>query len=357
MSTNKRSSTLSEIAKIAGVSVMTASRALNSQPGVSEEKRAEILRIAEDMGYVANRFAQRLSGGKSHVIGVIAQLHTLYTSDLVLGIGSALRSSKYEMLVYSLSDADSQPPEAVISLLRQFVDGIIVILPFQSEYLTSLTAADLPIVTIDEGARDSFPEIVADNYQGARLAVQHLADLGHRRIGFIAGDNRLASARDRERAFRDMQAQLGLDTDSELIVTGNFLQQGGFKAAKELLKLKVPPTAIFAANDVSAVGALSAIRDEGLDVPSDMSLVGFDDIAIAHQVYPPLTTVKQPSAQMARAAVNTIVAMIAGIEPASQVITLPTELVIRQSTTSPDEDNALPSVSLRTAASRRLPTR
>ncbi len=331
MSTNKRSSTLSEIAKIAEVSVMTASRALNNQPGVSEEKRAEILRIAEDMGYVANRVAQRLSGGKSRVIGVIAQLHTLYTSDLVLGIGSALRSSKYEMLVYSLSDTDSQPPQAIVSLLRQFVDGIIVILPFQSDYLISLSDADLPIVTIDEGSHDNFPKIVADNYQGARLAIQHLADLGHRRIGFISGNNQLASARDRERAFRDMQAQLGLDDDPELVVNGNFLQQGGFNAAKELLKLPVRPTAIFAANDISAAGAMSAIRDGGLTVPEDISLVGFDDVAVASQIYPALTTVKQPSAQMARAAVNTIVAMIAGIEPATAVIMLPTELVVRDS--------------------------
>jgi len=352
MANNKKNSTLSEIAKIGGVSVMTASRALNGQPGVSEEKRAEIMRIAEDMGYVANRFAQRLSGGKSHVIGVIAQLHTLYTSDLVLGIGSSLRSSKYEMLVYSLSDTDSQPPEAIVNLLRQFVDGIIVILPFQSDYLASLSSADLPIVTIDEGSRKNFPEVVADNYQGARLAVQHLAELGHRRIGFIAGNDRLASARDRERAFRDMQAQLTLDADPELIVNGNFMQQGGFNAAKQLLKLDVPPTAIFAANDMSAVGALSAIRDEGLDVPADISLVGFDDIAIAHQVYPPLTTVKQPTSQMARAAVNTIVAMIAGIEPASQVITLPTELVVRQSTRAQGDADAAHGHSGRVALTR-----
>lgn len=332
MSTTKKSSTLSEIAKIAGVSTMTASRALNNQPGVSEEKRAEILRIADDIGYTVNRIAQRLSGGQSRVIGVIAQLHSLYTGDLVLGIGSALRSSKYEMLVYSLSDTDSQPPEAIIALLRQFVDGIIVILPFQADYLSSLSEADLPIVTIDEGPLVNFPKIAADNYQGARLAIQHLAGLGHRRIGFISGNNRLQSAQDRERAFRDMQAQLGLDEDLDLVVAGNFMQQGGFRAAKQLLELAHPPTAIFAANDISAVGALSAIKDEGLDVPGDMSLVGFDDVAVAHQVYPPLTTVKQPTAQMARAAVNTIVAMIAGIEPASPIITLPTELIVREST-------------------------
>jgi LacI family transcriptional regulator len=335
MSSKKRNPTLAEIAKIAGVSLMTASRAVNNQPGVSDDKRQEILRIADDLGYVANRVAQRLTGGRSHVIGVIAQLHTLFTSDLVLGIGSAGRASNYEMLVYSLADADNRPPGAIIELLRQIVDGLIVILPFQSDYLATLSEANLPIVTIDEGYDLPFPKIMADNYQGARLAIEHLADLGHRRIGFISGNEGLASARDRARAFYDMQAQLGLDRDPALVAPGNFMQQGGFSAATSLMRLSNPPTAIFAANDISAVGALAAMRDAGMEVPGDISLVGFDDVSIAGQVYPKLTTVRQPLTQMARAAVNTLLAMISGLEPPAEKIILPTELVIRQSTAPP----------------------
>ena len=332
MNPKKKNPTLAEIAKVAGVSLMTASRAVNNQPGVSAEKRDEILRIAEDMGYVANRIAQRLSGGRSKVIGVIAQLHSLYTSDLVLGIGSAARTVDYEMLVYSLSDTDRRPPGAIIDLLRQIVDGVIVILPFQSDYLSQLVEADLPIVTIDEGHDLPFPKIVADNYQGARLAVEHLAQLGHRRIGFIGGNIMLESARDRARAFTDMQAQLGLDLDPALIVNGNFMQQGGFEAALELLRLPSPPTAIFAANDMSAIGAMSAIRDSGRTVPDDISIVGFDDVSVAEHVHPQLTTIRQPLAQMARSAVNTLMAMISGIDPPASRIVLPADLVIREST-------------------------
>ena len=335
MTSKKQKPTLAEIAKVAGVSMMTASRAVNNQPGVSTEKRGEILRIAEDMGYAANRVAQRLSGGKSHVIGVIAQLHTLYTSDLVLGIGSASRTADYEMLVYSLSDTDRRPPGSIIDLLRQIVDGVIVILPFQSDYLSVLSEADLPIVTIDEGYDLPFPTITADNYEGARTAIEHLASLGHHRIGFISGNEGLASARDRSRAFRDMQAQLGLDRDSDLVATGDFMQQGGFEAAKTLLGLADPPTAIFAANDISAVGALAAIREAHLGVPKDISLVGFDDVSVADHVYPKLTTVRQPVPQMARAAVNTLLAMISGLEAPASKIVLPAELVIRESTAAP----------------------
>jgi LacI family transcriptional regulator len=332
MASKQQNPTLAEVAKIAGVSQMTASRALNNQPGVSAQKREAILRIADDMGYVINRVAQKLSGGRTHIIGVIAQLHSLYTSDLVLGIGSASRAAGYEMLVYSLGDTDRRPPGNIIDLLQQFADGVIVILPFESDYLSLLAGAQIPIVTIDQGDDLPFPTVAADNYQGARMAIQHLADLGHRRIGFVSGNERLASARERLKAFVDMQQQLGLDCDPDLISHGDFMQRGGFEAANRLIDLEKPPTAIFAANDVSAAGALVALREAGLKVPEDISVIGFDDISLASQLYPTLSTVRQPLPQMARAAVNMLLAMIVGLEAPSQRITLPAQLITRQST-------------------------
>lgn len=332
MASKRRNPTLSEIAKVAGVSMMTASRALNNQPGVSVEKREEILRISEDLGYVANRVAQRLSGGRSHIVGVIAQLHTNFTSELVLGIGSAGRAANYEMLVYSISESSHEPPSAVIDLLGQIADGVVIILPFEGEYLSHLFEINLPVVTIDEGPPLPFPKVVVDNYEGAKMAMQHLVSLGHHRIGFIAGDARLASARERLRAFNDSRPQLGLDADPMLVAEGDFMQLGGFNAAKKLLELSPMPTAIFAANDVSAVGALSAIQASGLRVPEDISLVGFDDVPVSTQVYPHLTTVRQPLAQMSRAAINMLIAMISGFEPPAQKITLSPELVVRDST-------------------------
>lgn len=328
----KLAPTLAEVARIAGVSLMTASRAVNNRPGVSELKREEILRIADEIGYVANRAAQKLSGGQTRVIGVIAQLHTPFTSDLVLSIGSAARAVDYEMLVYSLPGEDSKPPVNVVELLQQVADGVIVILPYESDYLGTLSYAHIPIVTVDRGKEVPFPTVLAENYQGGRTAMQHLADLGHRRIGFITGNERLASARERHRAVDDMRQQLGLDSDPELTVDGDFMQKGGFDAAQRLLSLPQPPTAIFAANDASALGAMSAIRKAGLRVPEDVSLIGFDDIPLAGQMHPALTTVRQPLSQMARAAVNLLLAMIAGVEPPSPQITLPTQLIIRDTT-------------------------
>jgi LacI family transcriptional regulator len=223
-----------------------------------------------------------------------------------------------------------------MQLLQQFADGVIALLPYEFDYLDALAVARVPVITVEHLAKDHhFPSIVADSYQGARAAVRHLADLGHRRIAFVTGNERLASAGDRRRAFEDSRAQLGLHRHAELIADGDFTQKGGFEAANRLLNLRPRPTAIFAANDISALGVLSAVREAGLRVPEDVSLVGFDDIPLAAQVHPPLTTVRQPLQQMGRSAVNTLLAMIAGIEAPSPLITLPTELVVRASTIPP----------------------
>ena len=323
------------MARIAGVSQMTASRAINNQPGVSAETREEILRIADEAGYVVNRAAQKLSGGRTRILAVIAQLHTPFTSEVVLGVGRAARAANYEMLVYSLAEIEGRPPGAIVELLRQIADGVIAILPFASDYLATLADARVPIVTIDRGRATAFPAVMADNHQGARLAVQHLADLGHHRIGFIAGDDRLASGRDRRDAFEDTRRRLGLAPDPELIAPGDFLLTGGFDAARRLLALPKPPTAIFAGNDMSALGAMSALREANLRVPTDVSVVGFDDIPQASQLFPGLTTLRQPLPLMARAAVNTLLGMIAGIEAPTPLLKLPTDLIVRQSTAAP----------------------
>lgn len=328
--------TLAEIAKVAGVSQMTASRALNNRPGVSREKREEILLIADEMGYVVNRAAQKLSGGRSHIIGMIAQLHTPFTSELVMGVGSAARAAGYELLLYSLVGSDRRPPSSVMQLLQQFADGVIALLPYEFDYLNTLAVSRVPVVTVDHQAETpEFPSIVGDSYQGARQAVRYLAELGHRRIAFVTGNERLASARDRRRGYEDTMQQLGLSYSPEMIAEGDYMQKAGYNAAYRLLALSPRPTAIFAANDISALGVVSAIREAGLKVPDDISVIGFDDIPLASQVHPALTTIRQPTQQMGRSAVNTLLALIVGLEAPSPLITLPTELVIRASAAPP----------------------
>ena len=328
--------TLADVAKVAGVSRMTASRALNDKPGVSDEKREDILRIASEMGYVANPLAQKLSNGRTHIIGVIAQLHTSFTGEMVMGIGTTIRGAGYEMLVYSLPDNNTQPPSSVVNLLQQVADGIIVLLPYEADYLEKLGSASIPVVTVESVFDEPvFPSVITDGYQGGRQAMSHLLDLGHKRIGCITGNLKLLSARSRLKAYHDMIAQYGLEADPLLVYEGDYMQLSGYEAAKHLLSLENRPTAIFASNDVSAYGALSAIREAGLSVPEDISLVGFDDISLSEQMHPALTTVRQPLKQMGRSAVNTLMALIAGLDAPFNQIILPTELVVRHSTCPP----------------------
>jgi LacI family transcriptional regulator len=197
----------------------------------------------------------------------------------------------------------------------------------------SLMAAGFPVITIDHHHDHiEWPSVTADSYGGARSAMQHLADLGHRRIAFITGNEELGSARARHRAYDDAVAIHRLERDPALVQNGDFSTRGGRDAMHRLLKLRQPPTAVFAANDQSAFGAISVLQSAGLRIPEDMSIVGFDDVPTASQLHPALTTVRQPIAEMGRAAVNSLLGLVAGLEVATPQITLPTELKIRQST-------------------------
>ena len=330
----RKSITLAEVAKAAQVSPMTASRAINNRSGVSSQTRQHVIRIAAELGYVINRAAQKLSGGRSHIIGVIATgLETEFTGSLLAAISDAAWQAGYETLVYFHVDREKRPSGGVMQMLRQISDGVISVLPLEFGYLGEIASINIPVITVDHrGERAEFPSIASDCYGGTRRAIRHLIDLGHRRIAYIAGDERLASARDRHHAYVDTVAQYGLDNDPGLIVGGDFTQNRGSSAMQELLALDLPPTAVFCANDLTAFGAVAAIREAGLRIPEDISVIGFDDIPTAAQFYPPLTTVRQPLRQIGSSAVNALLALIAGIASASPQISLPTDLVVRSST-------------------------
>jgi LacI family transcriptional regulator len=330
----KQNPTLADVARLAGVSQMTASRALNGRPGVSRETRDEITRIASDIGYVVNRTAQKLSGGRNGIIGIITPtLDTQFSAELILGAGRAARAAGCEVLVYTVSDEDRLTHHDVLGLVRQFSDGLLAILPRESLCLDSLATANLPVVVIDQrGTLNRFPSVSVDNYGGAQLAVDHLAALGHKRIAFLGGDDLIEGVRDRQRGYHDALIRHGLPHDPELVVTGDLSQMTAFEVASGLLGLPNPPTAIFTANDQSAFGVIAAVREAGLRVPDDISVIGFDDIPMAEQFHPALTTIRQPFQQMSSSAVNTLLAQIAGFDAASQRITFPAELVVRDST-------------------------
>lgn len=330
----RKSITLNEVAAAAGVSTMTASRAINHQTGVSAKTREAILKLAADMGYSANRSAQKLSTGRNRVIGVLAaELDNPFIGALVSGAVRAAAVAGHEVLIYSLVDHAGHPTGNVMDLLQQFTDGVIAVLPYQFGFVEQLSAAMHPVITIDHHSEHSeFPSVAADSYGGARKALQHLADLGHTRIAFLTGDEALGSARDRHRAYDDAVKLMDLEADATLVLQGDYSLRGGQEAGQKLLKMRKKPTAVFACNDMSALGMMSVLQSAGLRVPEDISIVGFDDLPIAGQIHPGLTTVRQPIGEMGRAAVNALLTLIAGMEVASAEIVLPTSLVVREST-------------------------
>jgi LacI family transcriptional regulator len=281
-----------------------------------------------------NRSAQKLSGGRNGIIGIMTPvLDNHYVGELVVGVGRAARAQGYETLVYTLFDEDRHSHQSVLGLIKQFTDGVVAILPRDSTYFNALAAANVPVVAIDQrGSLDGFPSISVDSYGGAMRAVEHLAQLGHTRIGFVAGDESIEGVRDRRRGYVDALARFDLPNDPALIASGDLSQMRAFDAACTLLALSEPPTAIFAVNDQSALGVIAAAREHGLRVPRDLSVVGFDDIPMASQVHPPLTTIRQPFAQMGRAAVNTLLSQMENDDSIAPRIVLPTELIVRQST-------------------------
>ena len=329
----RRAPTLAQIATAAGVSAMTASRALAGQPGVSAELRTEIRRLADEMGYETNRVARKLVSGSSRVIGVLASgLDTPFVAALVTAIARAGAAAGHDVLIDAVIDYERRPAGSVMQLLQQFTDGVIAVLPYEHGFVQTLSRARIPVMTIDHPrAHAEFPSVAADSYGGARAAMAHLAALGHRRIAFIGGAPQLESSHERRRAYDDAVAVLNLARDATLVLDGDYTLEGGRRAGERLLKLRKRPTAVFATNDLSAFGAMAVLQQGGLRIPSDISIVGFDDIPAASQWHPALTTVRQPVDELGRATVQTLLALIAGLHAATPQLILPTELVVRES--------------------------
>ncbi len=332
---SRRSPTLDDVAAAAGVSRMTASRALNGRPGVSTQLRDQLVRIAAEMGYVLSRPAEKPATARDPVLGLVSvYMHSPFVAEFAVGAMKAARTAGYEMLLYQLVERDEGLRESVTRLLSQVVRGVISVLPHRRDYLDALVAAHVPVISLE------MPEpvgctIVCDNYSGARSAMRHLAELGHRRIAFIMGSPDVLSSKERRRAYEDVMRDRGFPLERALMEQGYSNVPSGFEAARRLLALRNRPTAIFAGNDDMALGALDAARAAGVRVPEELSIVGFDDVPAVARALPPLTTVRQPIEQMGRSAVNTLLAQLAGIEPVSQVITFQTELVVRGSTAPP----------------------
>lgn len=329
--------TIVDVARAAGVSVSTVSRVLNNKPDVAADTRETVLAAIQRLGYVANPSARRLAGGRTGIIGLIVpDITTAYTVEIVRGVGEAVNEAGYDLVLYTVVQRHegAERERTWLSMLsRGLVDGLVLVLPrSMADELLALSNRGLPIVLIDHrGIDTNLPSVCATNVEGALEATRYLLSLGHQRIGFITGTLQYRAGSDRLAGYRLALAQAGIAFDPTLVVEGDFSRQRGYEGALALMRQPDPPTAIFASNDVSAFGALDALRDLGLRVPEDVSLVGFDDIPAAAEVRPSLTTVHQPLVDMGRHGAQLILALLNGQMDAPQRIELPTRLIVRSS--------------------------
>ncbi len=326
--------TLAEIAQVANVSVSTVSRALSDKHyPLKEENRQRIRKLAEEMGYQPNLVARSLQSNQSHLVGVIVdRMQSPFAAPTVQGIQDGLRNAGYSIsIVYSNRD-QALAIEAINSFYSHQVDGIIILNSWLHTYNDPILALqDRPFVFVNRVFGNCAENCVGpgDRY-GAQLATQHLVDLGHRRIGYINGMDEWQEAQDRLSGFRDVLLQNGLPIDESLIRQGDWGVDSGYQAAQELLSLREAPTAIFAANDVMALGVIYAAQEVGLKIPGDIALVGYDDRDFAAWIRPSLTTIRMPSYEMGRAAARLLLEQLSGeeLEDATQV---PGQLIIRES--------------------------
>lgn len=332
--------TIVDVAERAGVSLGTVSRVLNNDAHVAPETRERVAGVVRELGYVANRQARGLKGSKTNSIGIIVpDLGTGYIGEIMNGVDAELALNELDLMLFTTHRAAIKEANYVANMVQGMVDGLLLVLPRNpADYMGSLTARNFPFVLIDhQGTGNPCPSVGASNWQGAYNATEYLIKLGHRRIGFITGSMDLGAASDRLEGYRSALKANHVEEDTRLIYEGTFFQPDGYSGAKALLDLQDPPTAIFASNDAMAFGAMDGVRALGLRVPEDVSVLGFDDIPQAEVVRPALTTVRQPLRQMGAIAVQLLIDKLKNPQKEVSRIELPTELVIRASTSSPKD--------------------
>ena len=314
------------------MSVATVSKVINNRYGVASDTTARVQAVIEELGYEASLVAQSLRNHRTNVIGILVADLEPFSTELLKGVADAIRYSGFELVVYSAGgharDRVGWERRYLSRLSGTLIDGAVLVTP---------TVVDVnygaPIVAIDPHTGQSgLPTVVSDNLRGAQLATGHLLSLGHRRIAMLTGRPDLESAQLRERGYREALRAAGVSVDESLIRLGAYDSEVSLEQARLLLTAPDPPTAVFAANDMSAIATIEVATELGLRVPTDLSVVGFDNIPESTLCAPPLTTVEQPIRKMGERSIELLLSLIRGEKLQATHITLATNLVIRQST-------------------------
>ncbi|MDQ0894807.1 LacI family DNA-binding transcriptional regulator [Agromyces ramosus] len=329
-----RAPSIRDVARLAGVSHQTVSRVLNHHPSIRPETKQRVLDIMAELQYKPNRAARALVTSRSRTIGILSASSTQYgPASSIAAIEAAARASGYWVSTANIESSDAATiADALAHLAAQGIEGLVVIAPQVRVFdtLASLSI-DVPYVTMQSTGRDPDHALSVDQIAGARIATRHLIDLGHRGIYHLAGPQDWIEAEARMRGFLDeMSAQ---DVPTTAPILGDWTAEFGYYAGRELLTVR-DFTAIFSSNDQMALGLMHAIRDAGLEIPRDVSIIGFDDIPEAAHFWPPLTTVRQDFAELGR---RCVALLLGDLDPAAPDYrgTIVPELIVRASTGAP----------------------
>jgi LacI family transcriptional regulator len=329
-----------DVAKRAGVSIATVSRAVNRIPTVDPELSKRVWQAINEVGYLPNTQARALVSGRSRMLGlIVSEITNPFFPELIQEFENLAVAQGYEVFIGSTNYELERTESLIRRMLQRNVDGVAVMtFGIEEELVQKLVEREFPLVFVDAGPDLPNIRVLKVDYgEGIRQGVQHLAALGHRRIAFISGPLRLRSAASRRDAFLKSMGELGLIVPAEHLVEGSHNMEGGIAAMEQLIRLSELPTAVMCSNDMTAIGVLHALYRTPHKVPADVSVVGFDDIHLAQFMLPPLTTVQMSCNHLAAAAVE---ALRAGIErdnpkAAQTAWHIPTKLVVRQSSTFP----------------------
>lgn len=317
---------LADVAARAGVSVATVSKVVNGRYGVAKDTYDRVQAVIDELDYVGNLSASSLRSARTNVLGILVAGFEPYSAELIKGMALASEGRGYELLAHAGGETHGWEKRALARMGGTLMDGAVIVTPTVLEATTSV-----PVVAIDPHyGPNVLPTIDSDGYGGAVQATEYLLSLGHRRIAFLGGREELDSSRERERGYRKAMADAGVAVRQDYVRESRYHESVAAEQTGQLLELDVPPTAIIAANDVTAIAAMTAAQQRGLTVPGDISFIGFDDVPEASLSQPRLTTVRQPLKDIGHAAMSMLLDLINGVERESH-IRMATTLVVRDS--------------------------
>lgn len=326
--------TIKDVAQKARVSTATVSRVFNNIGPVEEETRRRVLETAKELRYTPNAVGRSLSTKRTDAIGLLLpDIYGEFFSEVIRGADQTAQQHRYHLLVSS-SHNHRDEIEAALRVMSGRVDGIIIMSPqIDAEILTTNLPTNLPVVLLSCFVEDvPFDSLNIDNFGGAKEIVQHLIQHGHRRIAIIKGVENNLDADERLRGYRTALQEAGIAPEENLEICGKFSEASGYEAAKKILSLQPHPAAIFASNDATAIGALSALREMGVAVPQEMALAGFDDIPMARFLSPTLTSVRVSISDLGALAIQKLVEAIREKNHhVKQHVVIPTSLALRES--------------------------